>query len=204
MSNARPTRAEVADIANAIHDGTDALMLSGETAAGRYPIEAAATMARVAAKTDEVIAQGPIANPGTPEELAPKDTTFAHAIGQAASHTAEDVRAKCITCFTMSGYSARMISRYRPRKPVIAITANEDTRRRCALYWGVQTLLGTRTESLNNMVIQVDDILTREGLARDGDTVVIVAGTPLLVGGRTNILKIHRVGEEDTEERRRQ
>jgi len=198
MASARPTRAEVADIANAIHDGTDALMLSGETAAGRYPVESVATMAQVAKKTDEVVEQLPRPSPAVPDTLCCVDPTFAHAIGQAASQAAEDAGAKCITCFTMSGYSARMISRHRPRKPVVAVTVRETTRRRCALYWGVQALAGEETENLNAMVRQVDEILHREGLASKDDTVIIVGGTPLLIGGRTNFLKIHHVGEPET------
>lgn len=198
MASARPTRAEVADIANAIHDGTDALMLSGETASGRYPIESVATMAQVALKTDEIIEQSPRCALVAPENASRHETAFAHAIGLAASQAAEDVNAVCITCFTMSGYSARMISRHRPRKPIVAVTVNDEARRRCALLWGVQTLPGAETRDLTAMVGQVDDILSREGLAQHGDTVVIVAGTPLLVGGRTDFIKIHQVGESET------
>jgi pyruvate kinase len=175
-------------------------MLSGETAAGRFPVEAAATMARIAAKTDAVLAKA-----SREEEtraftrVGAAETTFARAIGQAASRIADSIDATCLACFTMSGYSARMISRYRPSTPIIAITHREDTRRRCALSWGVDAIMGSRTSSLNDMVVQVDDLLTQHELARYGDTLVIVAGTPLLVGGRTNILKIHRVGEDDAE-----
>jgi pyruvate kinase len=198
MASARPTRAEVADITNAIHDGTDALMLSGETAVGRYPVEAVITMAQVAKKTDEVVEQLPRLSPAIPDTISRVDSTFSHALGLAASRAAEDVNAKCITCFTMTGYSARMISRQRPRKPVVAVTMSEETRRRCALYWGVQTLEGEETESLNAMVKQVDEILSREGLARQGDTVIIVGGSPLLIGGRANFLKLHQLGESET------
>lgn len=197
MSNPRPTRAEVADIANAIHDGTDAVMLSGETAVGRFPAGSAATMARIAARTDEVLATKPREEPARPYGVPDTEITFAHAIGQAASHTADDVRASCIACFTMSGYSARMISRFRPRIPLIAITLSEATCRRCAMYWGVRSLVGTTTDNLNDMVLQVDETLTREQVSNDGDIVIIVAGTPLMAAGRTNILKIHRIGDTD-------
>lgn len=203
ISSVRPTRAEAADVANAIHDGTDALMLSGETAIGHFPIEAVATMARIAFKTDLVLECAVRRGPDVPGEHFDKvdegeEATFAHVIGHAASYCAESVDARCITCFTMSGYSARMISRCRPCKPLVAITMNETTRRKCAMYWGVQAVLGTETDNLNMMLTQVDDTLTREGFAEIGDTVIIVAGTPLLIGGRTNMLKIHRLGEENT------
>ncbi|MFO7974467.1 MAG: pyruvate kinase [Candidatus Hydrogenedentota bacterium] len=200
ISSVRPTRAEAADVANAIHDGTDALMLSGETAIGRFPTAATATMARIASKTDEDLECSSRRGPDAPHRNIYKEeeATFAHVIGHAASYCAENVNARCITCFTMSGYSARMISRYRPCKPLVAVTMNEATRRRCALYWGVQALVGYETDSLNNMLTQVDDTVTREGLAQRGDTVIIVAGTPLLIGGRTNMLKIHRIGEKNT------
>ncbi len=198
MASARPTRAEVADIANAIHDGTDALMLSGETAVGRYPVEAVITMAQVAKKTDQIVEGLPRPSPASPDTVFRVDAAFSHALGLVASQAAEDVDAKCITCFTMTGYSARMISRQRPRKPVVAVTMSEETRRRCALYWGVQTLEGEETESLNAMVKQVDEILSREGLAMKDDTVIIVGGSPLLIGGRANFLKLHQLGETDT------
>ncbi|MBN2308567.1 MAG: pyruvate kinase [Candidatus Hydrogenedentes bacterium] len=198
MSNARPTRAEVTDVANAIYDGTDAVMLSGETAAGRFPVLAVRVMARVAAKADLAIAAartlpdfhglpaGPSAHAGA-----------ANAIGHAVSHITDSLDVTRIVCFTMSGYTAAMIARYRPRTPITAVTLDPEAGRRCALFWGVDALVSKEVTNTDEMLLTVDAIVQERHLARAGDTIVIVAGMPLAVGGRTNLLKVHTVGEQD-------
>ena len=196
MQQPMPTRAEVADVANAIYDGTSAVMLSGETAAGAYPVVAAATMARVALAADA--AQRP---PLSCERLSgplpghSREATFGEAIGSAACHMAEALAAARIVCFTMSGYSALQIARFRPTIPVTALTISEEAWRRCALYWGVEALRANEVAGLDEMMREVDRLLAAHALARPGDTVVVVAGTPLAVAGRTNFIKLHTVGE---------
>jgi pyruvate kinase len=206
----RPTRAEVADVANAIYDGTDAVMLSGETAAGCYPIEACGTMARVAEKADEELASAPL-----PERYArlrasdlsrrerrgvndlPRPHLFADAVGQAVCRMAASLPLQRIVCFTSTGYTATAIARFRPAIPITAITSNLATCRKAALIWGVDSVHADRFKDLDDMVAGVEELLLREGLSKKGDTVIIAAGSPLHVGGRTNLLKLHTLGEED-------
>ncbi len=196
MVSPRPTRAEVADVANAIYDGTDAVMLSGETAAGEFPVEAARTMAGIAEKADEAIASRPVDTVRVDHNpLTPGHNPFSLAIGQAVSSVCSTARAKRIVCFTMSGYTAMMIARFRPRTPITAITLSEQARRRCALMWGVDAVTSVEVTSTDQMAPMIDTILTERGLACEGDCVIAVAGTPLAVGGRTNILKLHRIGD---------
>jgi pyruvate kinase len=196
MVSPRPTRAEVADVANAIYDGTDAVMLSGETAAGEFPVEAARTMAGIAEKADEAIASRPAGDPGLEgDALTPGDSPFSFAIGRAVSSICSTLNAKRIVCFTMSGYTAMMIARFRPRTPITAITLSEEARRRCALVWGVDAVTSAEVTSTDQMVPLIDTTLTERGLASAGDCIIAVAGTPLAVGGRTNILKLHRIGD---------
>ena len=195
MTNPRPTRAEVNDVANAIYDGTDAVMLSGETAVGRFPVKAVQMMAATAAKADAAVASS-IRKQEAPLTRA----THATAIGQAVAQITDAIKPARIVCFSATGYTAAMIARFRPRIPITAITANEEARRRCALYWGVEAVRSITVSQTDEMVRVVDETLLREGLASPGDTVVIVAGTPLLKGGQTNLLKLHRVGEETSNE----
>lgn len=194
----RPTRAEVTDVANAIYDGTDAVMLSAETAAGQFPVEAVRVMAAVAAKADLAVAAAPVERRYTVQEAeaATPERSFSDAIGRAVRHISESVRVKRIVCFTMSGYTAAMIARYRPRIPITAFTLKEEARRRCALFWGVDAVKSVEVTRVDDMVQTVDRLLSEHGLAAPGDTVIIVAGTPLAVGGRTNLLKLHVVGDQ--------
>jgi pyruvate kinase len=164
--NPRPTRAEVSDIANAILDGTDALMLSGETAVGRYPVEAVKTMARIA-------------------------ETVAHA----ACQLAENLNAKAIICFTEKGFTARVLAKYRQPIPVIAVTPSELVQRRLALYWGVQSLQMQEVSSTDEMIALVERAVVEHGFVSKGDTVAIIAGLPLPISGVTNLIKVHRIGE---------
>ncbi|MCC6143712.1 MAG: pyruvate kinase [Candidatus Hydrogenedentes bacterium] len=209
VNHPRPTRAEVGDVANAIFDGTDAVMLSGESAAGQYPVEACAVMAKIAFKADAEMASAPPAerwvrlrssnlsdrkNHNLPPDA--RHETLADAIGQAVVRMAMSLKLKRIVCFTRSGYTALALARYRPPVRITAITNSEETQRRLALLWGVYAYLSEDVTGVDDMVKAVEAILLDQGLARQGDTVAIVAGTPLAVGGRTNLLKLHTLGEE--------
>ncbi len=183
----RPTRAEVSDIANAILDGTDALMLSGETAAGRFPIEAVRVMARVAVETED---HNRIMRP----VLAEHPTT-AHAISLAARTLSEQAAVKLIIVFTRSGASAQLIARDRPNVPILALTPSVACQRRLTLWWGVhpyQTDLMPTTESL---ITWADRFVQAQGMAQRGDLVVIMGGMPVARQAVTNFVKLHVVSE---------
>ncbi len=190
IEHPRPTRAEVSDVANAIFDGTDAVMLSGETASGAYPIEAVRVMAKVA-----VEAEGGLP-PRAPLPHEPgRAQTFPDAISEAACRAAVDTKARAIVAFTQTGSTARLISRFRPATSVIAFTPNEHVRNRLCLYWGVIPKIMAPTEHVDEMIQKIDDALLADGTAAKGDVLVIVSGAPIGVKGRTNLLTLHRVGE---------
>jgi pyruvate kinase len=191
VASPRPTRAEASDVANAIFDGTDAVMLSQETAIGQYPVEAVATMGRIAREAEST----PYLAAPPPPAVGGLDV--AATVCRAAVQVATDLRAAAIVAFTESGATARYVSRFRPRVPIIGLTTSEAARRRMTLYWGVEaaTPLDVGTD-LREMIAQGDERIAREGMAGLGDLVVVVAGTP---GGRggTNRVIVHRVGERD-------
>lgn len=202
----RPTRAEVTDVANAIYDGTDAVMLSAETATGQYPIESCSVMARVAHKTDNELRES--TGDRRMRDLRRGDlqkrrsslvgvhiNSYADAIGQAVYRMTESLDINRIVCFTATGYTAGAIARYRPRVRITAITDCEVTCRKCALYWGVSAVLTRDFDLIEVMVHEVEERLLQHHAAEVGDTILIVAGTPLAVGGRTNLLKLHTVGD---------
>ncbi|MBI3780716.1 MAG: pyruvate kinase [candidate division NC10 bacterium] len=190
IEHPRPTRAEVSDVANAIFDGTDAVMLSGETASGAYPIEAVRVMAKVA-----VEAEGGLP-PRAPFPHEPgRAQTFPDAISEAACRAAVDTKARAIVAFTQTGSTARLISRFRPATSVIAFTPNEHVRNRLCLYWGVIPKIMTPIEHVDEMIQKIDDALLADGTAAKGDVLIIVSGAPIGVKGRTNLLTLHRVGE---------
>ncbi len=190
IEHPRPTRAEVSDVANAIFDGTDAVMLSGETASGAYPIEAVRVMAKVA-----VEAEGGLP-PRAPFPHEPgRAQTFPDAISEAACRAAVDTKARAIVAFTQTGSTARLISRFRPATTVIAFTPNEHVRNRLCLYWGVIPKIMTPIEHVDEMIQKIDDALLADGTAAKGDVLIIVSGAPIGVKGRTNLLTLHRVGE---------
>jgi len=191
VSSPRPTRAEASDVANAIFDGTDAVMLSQETAIGQYPVESVATMNRIAREAE-----------ATPYLSAPPPPTVGKldvpaTVCRAAVQVASDLGARAIVAFTDSGATARYVSRFRPRTPIIGLTTSEAARRRMALYWGVETAspLGVGT-GVRSMIDAADERIVQEGLLVRGDLAVVVAGSP---GGRggTNRVLVHRVGEPD-------
>lgn len=197
MHSARPTRAEVNDVANAIYDGTDAVMLSGETAAGAFPVESVRIMAQVAKQADDAIAHRTNEPDQVPQWMPTKGTAFGNAIGEAVYHISERIDVERIVCFTSSGFTAATISRFRPHVPITAFTRTEMARRWCAMFWGVEAIQAMEADSIDEMVRRIDRNLTASGLVNDGDVVILVAGTPLALAGRTNLLKLHTVGDKE-------
>lgn len=190
MKNPRPTRAETTDVANAIYDGTSAIMLSGETAAGAYPVEAVRTMARIAKRTEEDINYKKRFS--TRDMNDPPNVT--NAISHATVTTAHDLGAAAIITVTQSGATARMISKYRPACPIICCTPSEVTMRQMNLSWGVIPVLTEEKDCIDDLFEHAVDKATDAGLLRSGDLVVITAGAPLGISGTTNLLKVHLVG----------
>jgi len=188
----RPTRAEASDVANAIFDGTDAVMLSGETATGSYPVETVEMMARIIQEAEASLhlSEYPV------ERRFHEGLPFPDAISNAACHVARQLRAKAIVAFTQTGFTARLISKYRPQTPIIAFTPHETVRRRLCLLWGVTPKLMGIIENTDEMIRRVEEALLTGGLARKGDAIVILSGAPIGVKGTTNLMKLHRVGEQ--------
>jgi pyruvate kinase len=188
IENSRPTRAEASDVANAVLDGADALMLSGETSVGKYPVETVATMARIIESTEE---NGLERIP----ELGTKPHTHSGAVVKAALDIADLLGSKFVCVFTESGDTLRRVSRLRSRIPVLAFTPNEDVRRKLALVWGATTFLAEHVKHTDQMIRQVDEIVMESGKCKLGDEVIVVAGSPPGIPGSTNSLRVHRVGD---------
>ncbi|ELK47285.1 pyruvate kinase [Halobacillus sp. ACCC02827] len=189
--NPRPTRAEASDVANAIFDGTDAIMLSGETAAGDYPVEAVQTMHNIASKTETALNHFQLLQ----ERSKHSDMTITDAISQSVTHTAINLDAAAIVTPTESGHTARMISKYRPKAPIVAITSDEKVHRKLSLVWGVYGVMGSRAYSTDEMLdVAVENSLA-SGLASRGDRVVITGGVPVGESGTTNLMKVHVIGD---------
>lgn len=189
--NPRPTRAEASDVANAIFDGTDAIMLSGETAAGKYPVESVQTMSRIAERAESALEYREIFK----KQAIAQQTSVTEAISQAVANSALDLDAKAIITSTQSGYTARMVSKYRPKAPIIAVTTDEKVVRRLALTWGILPVQGTEAATTDEMFeIAVNSAMGTGNLSL-GDTVVITAGVPVGRAGTTNLIKIHHIGE---------
>lgn len=186
-----PTRAEASDVANAVFDGTDAVMLSGETSVGKYPVETVRMMARIVAEAEsEMLKQR------KPRTLSTKKVTFATAVGGAACVAAESVRAKCIIIYTHSGYSATLVSGYRPGVPVYTFGSNDQILRRLGLIWGIETKRLVRTPgSVEELIEWSEKALLAEKLVEPNDAVVVVSGMPFHKSGNTNFLKMHRIEE---------
>ena len=185
--NPRPTRAEASDVANAIFDGTDAVMLSAETATGRYPVETVAMMARIIEVAESSIHEFP--RPGGQERLKVAET-----VAELVCHASRELHMKLIAVFTHSGFTARLISRYRPLVPIVAFSPEADTRRRMALLWGVTPRSIVDIKKIDALPGLAEKRLLEERLARKGDVIAIVAGTPMGVRGTTNIVKFHVIG----------
>jgi pyruvate kinase len=188
VDNPRPTRAEASDVANAILDGTDGIMLSAETASGRYPVEAVATMARIALYTEE---QYGIFR--TPERVSiPTASVVANALARVARTVAEELGCKLIIAFTESGTTAHLLSTYRPRAPIAAVTYNPDTYRRLGLWWGVVPVKSEFVETTDEMIVKGETLLKAQGLVAKGDTVLMLAGQSHTAGA-TNMLRVHTI-----------
>jgi pyruvate kinase len=194
IDNARPTRAEASDVANAVIDGTDAVMLSGETSVGKHAVETVRTMARIVeAAEEDILAKG--LSPLTERN---KPRTQGGAVARAAAEMGDFLSAKFLVAFTESGDTARRLSRYRSPIPLLAFTPEQATRSQLSLTWGVETFLGPHVGSTDAMVDQVDELLLKYGRCRKGDIVVITAGSPPGVSGSTNMVRVHHIGEDDT------
>ncbi|MFP8961031.1 pyruvate kinase [Streptomyces nanhaiensis] len=194
IDSSRPTRAEASDVANAVMDGTDAVMLSGETSVGKYPVETVRTMGRiVAAAEEDMLSQGlrPLAESAKPR-------TQGGAVARAAAEMGDFLGAKFLVALTQSGDTVRRLSRYRSPVPVLAFTPDPATRAQLNLTWGVETFLGPTAHSTDEMVEQVDRRLLEMGRCERGDKVIITAGSPPGVPGTTNMVRVHRIGEEHT------
>ncbi len=189
--NPRPTRAEASDVANAIFDGTDAIMLSGETAAGDYPVEAVRTMNSIAQKTETALDYKEILT----YRSRANGSTITDAIGQAVAHTALNLDVSSIITATVSGHTARIVSKYRPKASIVAVTSTEKALRKLALVWGVFPTLGKIAASTDEMLEVAVDEAVASGVVKHGDLVVITAGVPVGEVGTTNLLKVHVVGE---------
>ena len=186
-----PTRAETSDVANAVLDGADALMLSGETSVGEFPVETVATMAKIIQSTEE---NGLDRIP----DLGTKPHTHAGAVSLAAMEIAELLGSKYVCVFTESGDSLKRISRLRSSVPVLTFTPNAEIANRLSLVWGAQVFLVPKVDHTDGMFDQVDTTVLAEGLCKTGDEVVVVAGTPPGVSGSTNTLRVHKVGSGAT------
>ncbi|MTH52871.1 pyruvate kinase [Bacillus mangrovi] len=189
--NPRPTRAEASDVANAIFDGTDAIMLSGETAAGQYPIEAVQTMHNIASRAEQALDyKGTLSK--RREETG---MTITDAIGQSVAHTALNLNTAAIVTPTESGHTARMISKYRPKAPIAAITSCDSVSRKLSLVWGVYSKTGTKAASTDEMLENAVQESINTGIVKHGDLIVITAGVPIGEAGTTNLMKVYIVGD---------
>ena len=188
ISAPAPTRAEVTDVSHAVLDGADAVMLSGETSVGEYPIRTVETMARILAATEEHGLQGMTAIDWQPR-------TKGGVIAKAAAEVAERVGAKYLVAFTQSGDSARRLARYRGEIPILAFTPEARVRSQLSLTWGVETFKTAPVEHTDEMVRQVDEQLLKIGRVKEGDLVVIIAGSPPGIPGSTNALRIHKMAD---------
>lgn len=187
VNNPRPTRAETSDVANAILDGTDAVMLSAETASGKYPVEAVALMDSIARDVEKTA----LAQPRPFVAANQQDMDRSEAIGQSACQIGENVGAKAILAFTQTGNTAALVAKYRPQMPIYAVTPARHVRRRMALYSGVQSLRVDLQGNTEEQIIQVEKSVLDVGVLHPGETVVITMGSPISEPGTTNLLKVH-------------
>ena len=192
--NPRPTRAEASDVANAVFDGSDALMLSAETASGAYPLEAVQMMDRIIREAEAHNAH--VLRP------VPAQFNIAETASELICHASEELQMKVIAVFTESGFTARLVSKHRPRRPIIAFSTIQETRRRLSLNWGVFPRTIKKVQSIEELVRTAEKRLLEEHLVQRGDVVGIVAGTPLFVGGTTNFMKFHVIGCDEEKIRR--
>ena len=191
IRNPRPTRAEASDVANAIFDGTDAVMLSGETAVGRFPVEAVKTMARIAVRTEKDLDYRQIMQ----DMSRTIKKTVTDAISYSTCHVSAELKADAIITATQSGHTARMVSKYKPRAPIVAVTSNHQVATRLTLTWGVYAVVCPPANTTDEMFVNAIQASLKEDLISDGNLVVITAGVPVGVSGTTNLLRVETVGE---------
>lgn len=189
--NPRPTRAEASDVANAIIDGTDAIMLSGETAAGSYPVESVRTMNKIAEFTENSLDYRSIVEARSKE----KETTMTEALSQAVSYTSINLSAKAVLAPTASGTTAKLIAKYQPGVPIIAITDNRATAQKLTLVWGVTPIVTQKAQTTDEILELAVDESLKYGYVNHGDLVVITAGVPVGESGTTNLMKVHVIGD---------
>ena len=186
--NPRPTRAEASDVANAIFDGSDAVMLSAETASGKYPIESVSMMARIVQEAESSIQEFP--RPASPQE----QLKVAETVAELVCHASRELHMKLIAVFTHSGFTARLVSRYRPLVPIVAFSPEAETRRRMSLYWGVTSRDISDMKKIDGLTALAEKRLLEDRLVKRGDVIGIVAGTPMGIRGTTNFMKFHVIG----------
>lgn len=191
QQNPRPTRAEASDVANAIYDGTDAIMLSGETAAGDYPVEAVQTMTRIANRTEEALV-----NQDAFTLKLYSETDMTEAIGQSVGHTARNLDIGTIVAVTESGHTARMISKYRPKSIIVGLTFSERAARGLSLCWGVYPAVTEKPANTDEVFELASKVVTEKGYAKEGDLIIITAGVPVGERGTTNLMKIQLIGSK--------
>ncbi|TYC50139.1 pyruvate kinase [Weissella muntiaci] len=187
QENPRPTRAEASDVANAVFDGTDATMLSGESANGDYPVEAVATMARINEKAESSLAL----NGRHVDDFDATDVT--ESVAAAVATAAENLNVKAIVAATTSGYTAKMISKYRPNADILALTFDERVQRSLMMYWGVQPVIATAPADTDAMIEAAKKMAVEQGLAQKGDTIIVTAGVPVTESGTTNLMTIQTI-----------
>jgi pyruvate kinase len=191
IRNPRPTRAEASDVANAILDGTDAIMLSGETANGKYPIESVTTMAKIAAKAEMAINFEAMLNRKRMQHIS----TVPDAISIATVTTSMQLNTNAIITATQSGHTASIVSKYRPKCEIIAVTPNEKVARKLSITWGVYPIITEKMESADEVIEKSVNEAISQGYVKKGDLVVIAAGVPVGYTGTTNLMKVHIVGD---------
>jgi pyruvate kinase len=189
--NPRPTRAEASDVANAIFDGSDAIMLSGETAAGRYPVESVRTMAQIAIRAEQALERDEV----TTRHVTTVDRTVTDAIGHAVETMVDELGVNAIVTATTSGHSARMIAKHRPGTYIVAATPREEVARRLTVSWGVYPIVVTDARTTDEVLETAVDGALDSGLVQHGDLVVIIAGFPVGQKGTTNLIKVHTIGD---------
>ena len=190
IRNPRPTRAEASDVANAILDGTDAVMLSGETAAGKYPAASVMMMDRIARKTEMELDY-----PGRDEWFIPVKNTIPDSIASATCRMSRNLDARAIITSTTSGSTAKMVSKYRPRAQIIAATPSQRVYRKLKLVWGVESIITSHNDGTDEMIKGAINTSLMEGLISNGDLVILTAGVPAKIKGTTNLIKVEIVGQ---------
>jgi pyruvate kinase len=188
--NPRPTRAEASDVANAILDGTDAVMLSAETASGKYPMEAVQMMDRIIRASEAAPRDIPL------RRRSGEQLSVAEAVSEAVCHAAGELKMKVIAVFTESGSTAQLIAKYRPQPRIVAFSPSQETRRRLSLLWGVLPRRISPVHDVDTLATVAEERLLEEGVVEPGDVVGIVAGTPLGMRGTTNLMKLHVISRK--------